>query len=137
MISYVLAGEYLGWQVKQGIGGVMLTRGFKKVKLNKETVEAYEVITDEHQKSAVSGVARGIVGGALLGGVGMLAGALSAKEKGIYHVAIKFKDGNESLLKMDDALYKRLIQDMFQGELAAIDNDYFTIYGEHLIKIEN
>ncbi|HHV72981.1 MAG TPA: hypothetical protein GXX38_10325 [Clostridia bacterium] len=113
MISYVLAGEYLGWQVKQGIGGVMLTRGFKKVKLNKETVEAYEVITEEHQKSAASGVARGIVGGALLGGVGMLAGALSAKEKGIYHVAIKFKDGKESLLKIDDALYKRLIQDLF------------------------
>lgn len=51
--------------------------------------------------------------GTMLGGVGMLAGALSAKEKGIYHVAIKFKDGNESLLKIDDALYKRLIQDMF------------------------
>ena len=51
--------------------------------------------------------------GTMLGGVGMLAGALSAKEKGIYHVAIKFKDGNESLLKIDDALYKRLIQDLF------------------------
>jgi hypothetical protein len=113
MISYVVAGEYLGWEVKQGIGGVMLARGFKKVKLNKENVEAYEVITDEHQKSIASGVARGIVGGTLLGGVGMLAGALSAKEIGIYQVAVQFKDGKKSLLKMEDAIYKRLVQDLF------------------------
>jgi len=113
MISYVLAGEYLGWQVKQGIGGVMLAKGFKKVKLNKETVESYEVITDEHQKSAASGVARGIVGGALLGGVGMLAGTLSAKEKGIYHVAVQFKDGTQSLVKIEDGIYNRLVQDLF------------------------
>lgn len=113
MISYVVAGEYLGWEVKQGIGGVMLARGFKKVKLNKENVEAYEVITDEHQKSIASGVVKGIVGGALLGGIGMLAGALSAKEIGIYQVALQFKDGTKSLLKMEDAIYKRLIQDLF------------------------
>lgn len=113
MICSVIAGEYLGWIVKPGIGGIMLTRGFKKVKLNKDNIESYEVITDEHQKSAASGVARGIVGGALLGGVGALAGALSAKEKGIFHVAIEFKDGTKSLLKIDDGIYKRLIQDMF------------------------
>lgn len=114
MICSVIAGEYLGWIVKPGIGGIMLTRGFKKVKLNKDNIESYEVITDEHQKSAASGVARGIVGGALLGGVGALAGALSAKKKkGIFHVAIQFKDGTKSLLKIDDGIYKRLIQDMF------------------------
>lgn len=48
------------------------------------TIESYELITDEHRKSAKSGIARGLVGGALLGPVGMLAGGMSAKSKGIY-----------------------------------------------------
>jgi len=113
MISHVVAGEHLGWEVKQSMGGVILARGFKKVKLNKDSIEAYEVITEEHQKSAVSGVARGIVGGALLGGVGMLAGALSAKEKGIFQIALQFKDGTKSLVQIDEGIYKRLIQDLF------------------------
>jgi hypothetical protein len=44
-------------------------------------VKSYELITDEHRKSAASGVARGIVGGALLGPVGMLAGGYLLKAK--------------------------------------------------------
>ena len=70
-------------------------------------------MTDEHQKSAVSGAVKGIIGGALLGGVGLLAGALSAKEVGIYQVAVDFKDGTKSLLKMDGKLYNRFVQEMF------------------------
>jgi hypothetical protein len=77
------------------------------------TVESYELITDEHRKSAKSGIARGLVGGALLGPVGMLAGGMSAKSKGIYQVAIQFKDGKRSLLEVDDKIYKAIIQACF------------------------
>ena len=48
----------------------------------------------------------------MLGPVGLLAG-LSAKNKGIYTVAIKFKDGKNSLLEVDDKFYKALIKTMF------------------------
>ncbi len=113
MISRVAAGEYSGWAVNLGFGGVTLNRGFKKIKLNKDTVESYEVITDEHRKSAASGVGRGIIGGALLGPVGMIGGALSAKSKGVYQVAIQFKDGNKSLLEVDDTIYKTLVRTLF------------------------
>lgn len=77
------------------------------------TVESYELITDEHRKSAKSGIARGLVGGALLGPVGMLAGGMSAKSKGIYQIAIQFKDGRRSLLEVDDKIYKAIIQACF------------------------
>lgn len=77
------------------------------------TVESYELITDEHRKSAKSGIARGLVGGALLGPVGMLAGGMSAKSKGIYKIAIQFKDGKRSLLEVDDKIYKAIIQACF------------------------
>ena len=110
----VIAGDYLGKTVAATINGAYIMTGFAKVYyLNKENVDSYEVITDEHRKSAASGVARGLVGGALLGPVGMLAGGLSAKNKGIYEIAVQFKDGKKSLLEIDDKIYKMLIKGCF------------------------
>ena len=82
------------------------------VVLDKNTVGSYEVIGEESQTSATSAVARGALGAALLGPVGMAA-ALSAKKKGLYTVAIQFKDGKRSLLEIDDAIYKALVKILF------------------------
>lgn len=110
----VIAGDYLGKQIIGTFGTVQIVTGFGRgTTINKTTVDSYELITDEHQKSATSGVARGIVGGALLGSVGMLAGGLSAKTNGIYQVAIQFKDGKRSLVEVDDKIYKTIIQSCF------------------------
>ena len=48
-----------------------------------------------------------------LGPVGMLAGGLSAKNKGIYQVAIRFKDGQQSLVEVDDKIYKAIVKNCF------------------------
>ncbi len=110
----VIAGDYLGKMVDSAIGEpYIILRILKTLPLNSQTVESYELITDEHRKSASSGAARGLVGGALLGPVGMLAGGLSAKSKGVYQVAIQFKDGKRSLLEIDDKIYKALIKSCF------------------------
>ncbi|MDH5160336.1 hypothetical protein P9D39_03710 [Heyndrickxia oleronia] len=115
----VIAGEYEGKNIllsKQSLFGkeeVFLFTGFtKKFPLNKDTVSSYELITEEHRKSAVSGVSRGLVGGALLGPVGLLAG-LSAKNKGTHTLAIEFKDGKKSLIEINEKLYKTLIKSLF------------------------
>ncbi|MGG0718674.1 hypothetical protein ABE096_13915 [Robertmurraya massiliosenegalensis] len=109
----VIAGDYQGFQVTGTFGVISIITGFgKAVNLDKNTVESYELITDEHRKSAVSGVSRGLVGGALLGPVGLLAG-LSAKSKSTMVVAIEFKDGKKSLLEVDGKIYKSLVQKMF------------------------
>jgi len=84
----------------------------KKFPLNKETVASYELITEEHRKSAVSGVTRGLVGGALLGPVGLLAG-LSAKNKGTHTLVLEFVDGKKSLIEVNEKIYKLFIQKMF------------------------
>lgn len=39
----------------------------------------------------------------------MMAGGLSAKDKGIYQIAIQFKDGKKSLIEVDDATYKGIV----------------------------
>ncbi|MFW5631426.1 MAG: hypothetical protein ACOCNB_11720 [Acetivibrio ethanolgignens] len=109
----VIAGDYLGKGIVGGVKPGIVIKLLKQIDLNHETVETYEVITDEHRKSAASGVARGLVGGALLGPVGMLAGSLSAKSNGIYQVAIQFKDGKKSLIEVDDKTYKAIVKQCF------------------------
>ena len=81
----VIAGDYNGKIIGASFGQLYIGVGFgKNLYLNKDVVESYEVITEEQRKSAASGVARGAIGVALLGPVGMLAG-LSAKNKGTYN----------------------------------------------------
>lgn len=111
----VLSGDYAGKQILGGgVSQAGISIGFvKQLYLNKTTVESYEVINNENQKSMASGVARGIVGGALLGGVGAIAGAASAKNKGIYTISIQFKDGKRSLIEVDDKIYKAIVQNCF------------------------
>lgn len=109
----VIAGDYDGRIVVQSFGVVSLSTGlFSSIKLNKETVEEYEVLDESHNKSAVSAVGRGLVGGFLLGPVGLLAG-LSAKSKGVHIVAVQFKDGKKSLIEMDEKIYRALIKNCF------------------------
>lgn len=116
--NLVIAGEYegKGIVILKNKATLVISMKFlkaEKIELNKNAVESYEVITDEHMKSASSGIARGIVGGALLGPVGLLAGGLSAKNKGIYTLAIQFKDGKKSLMEVDDKIYKNIVQNCF------------------------
>lgn len=109
----VIAGEYEGKNILRGRNEVLLYTSFtKSFPLNKKTVSSYELLTEEHRKSAVSGVSRGLVGGVILGPVGLLAG-LSAKNKGTHVLAIEFTDGKKSLIEIDEKLYKLLIQTMF------------------------
>ena len=113
----VIAGSYEGKMVSPPAWGfkhpVILTSFSKALELNTQTVESYEVITDEHRKSAASGVGRGLIGGALLGPIGLLAGAMSAKSRSIYLVAIQFKDGARSLLEVDNEIYTALVKSCF------------------------
>ncbi len=112
--NMVIAGDYVGKAVT-GIGGVVQIFLDRKnyVLLDKFGVDTYDVITEDTRKSAASGVVRGAVGSALLGPVGMLAGGLSAKNKGIYTVAVRFKDGKNSLIEIDEKVYKKFVQGMF------------------------
>jgi len=109
----VIAGDYINNSVITSLGIVTLMKGFKSIiEINKDTVDDYEVVDSETKKSAASAVGRGLAGGLLLGPVGLLAG-LSAKNKGIYVVAIQFKDGKKSLLEINDKIYKAIIAKLF------------------------
>ncbi|MGN7402027.1 hypothetical protein ACTHO0_19425 [Cytobacillus praedii] len=109
----VIAGDYEGKPVQRVIQIVQILNGFgKRIELNKNTVQEYEVIDGSNQKSVVSAVGRAFVGGVILGPVGWFA-ALSAKSKGTHVIAIEFKDGKKSLLEVDDKIYSTLMKVMF------------------------
>ena len=110
----LIAGDYMGKRLISTLGTLQIVTGMGKGEIiDKFSVEEYELITDEHRKSAASGVARGLVGGALLGPVGLLAGGLSAKSKGVYQVALQFRDGKKSLVEVDDKIYKAIVKACF------------------------
>ena len=114
--NQVIAGDYSGYQVFSHLNYVHLTSGLSDgdvIILNKATVENYELITDDHYKSVASGVVRGFIGGTLFGPTGLIAGGLSAKSKGIYQIALQFKDGKQSLIEVNDKIYKSIICSCF------------------------
>ncbi len=80
--------------------------------INKDEVEICELVTADKVKSGTSAVLRGAAGAALLGPVGLLAG-LSAKSKGINTVAILWKTGEQSLIEVDDKIYKKILISTF------------------------
>lgn len=110
----VIAGDY-----EKKI--VVCSWGMAKIKLSltesldldKYSVDSYEVVNDERHISGTSSAARSLLGGALLGSAGAFAGGISAKTKGIYTIAVYFKDGKRSLMEVDDNIYKAIIKQCF------------------------
>lgn len=110
----VISGDYTGCMVSQSFGYPYIIVGFNKtINLNKDNVETYEVLDETKTKSATNIATRGLIGGFLLGPAGLLAGALTAKSKGAYIIAIQFKDGKKSLLEVDEKIYKAIVKQLF------------------------
>ena len=108
----VISGDYLNEPIFLMFDQLTMSVGFKSLPLNKETIEEYEVIDEEKNKSASSTILRAGVGNFLLGPIGLLAG-VSGKQKGIYNIAIIFKDGKKSLIEVDEKIYKKELKNMF------------------------
>lgn len=113
MTNMVVAGDFANCIVTAYHNKVRITKGIGGRVVDASTVTNYEVVTEETQKSVASGVARGLAGSLLLGGVGFVAGAMSAKNKGIYQVAVEFVDGKKCLLEVNDKIYKAIVQNCF------------------------
>lgn len=111
----VIAGEYEGKTVLN-INGTKPAISVKFAEyyfLDNDTVESYEVMDSSTSKSTASAVGRGLLGGMLLGPVGLLAAA-SAKTKGIFVIAIQFKDGKKSLIEVDEKIHKTIMTKCFK-----------------------
>jgi hypothetical protein len=114
----VIAGDYEGYSVKAGWNGFtfsppIFSRGSNDIEINKNTVRSYRIIADDHRKSAISGIARGVIGGYFFGNAGLIGGTMSAKNRGIYTIAVDFHNGRRSLIEVDEKKYKALLRSVF------------------------
>lgn len=78
--------------------------------LYKPYVTSYTLI-NENNKSQYS-FWKGALGVALLGGVGAVAG-IGGKKTSEYLIAVEWKNGEKSLICLDDKYYKVFVQSMF------------------------
>ena len=136
MISKVIAGEFANQVVVIKGGKVVISKGAGGRVIDFTTITEYEVVTEDMRKSAASGVARGLVGGVLLGGVGMVAGAVSAKNIGSYQVAVEFVDGKKSLLEVSAPIYKQLVKDCFDSGKTKLTAEELVIKEHEFAKKE-
>jgi hypothetical protein len=114
----VIAGDYEWYNVKSGWGGFsfsppLFSQHDNPIEINRNTVCGYEIMANDHRKSAVSGIMRGVIGNYFFGNAGMIGGAMSAKNKGDYIVAVSFYDGRRSMIEVDEKKYKELMRSVF------------------------
>ena len=79
------------------------------VGFNQETIKDYQIITEDSRKSTSSSIVRGLIGGALLGPVGLIAGGVSGKNKKTYQIEITWIDDKKSIIEVDESLFRTFI----------------------------
>ena len=76
---------------------------------NQETIKDYQIITEDSRKSTSSSIVRGLIGGALLGPVGLIAGGVSGKNKKTYQIELTWIDNKKSIIEIDESLFRVFI----------------------------
>ena len=106
MVNYVLEGKYKNSKTT----GSSISIDPTYPPLSKWTVSSYTII-DESNKDQYS-FWKGALGVALFGGFGAVAGVNGKKTKE-YLIAIEWKDGDKSLICLDEDAYKVFVKSMF------------------------
>lgn len=105
--NYVVEGKYKNRKI---LGGSSLDIDVELQPLSKRYISSYTVI-DESNKNQYS-FWKGALGVALFGGLGAVAG-VNGKKKKEYLIAVEWKDGEKSLISLDDEYYKVFVKSNF------------------------
>lgn len=104
-INFVIEGKYKSVKITGGS-----TMWIDDTPICKRYVSSYTII-DESNKEQYSYL-KGALGAAFFGGLGVVAG-IGGKSRKEYLVAIEWKDGDKSLILIDEEHYKVLVKSMF------------------------
>lgn len=105
--NYVVEGKYKNRKID---GGSILNIDVELQPLSKRYISSYTVI-DESNKDQYS-FWKGTLGVALFGGLGAIAG-INGKKKKEYLIAVEWKDGEKSLISLDEEYYKVFVKSNF------------------------
>lgn len=111
-MNEIIKGDYKneGARITRDLD-IMYLKGwtnFITIPMTNETISKVSVLDHEERKSLTSTISRGLLGGFLLGGVGLLGGVLTGKSKNSYLVKIQFKDGKESIAEVDRKIFRKM-----------------------------
>lgn len=109
-INYILEGKYKNEKIKSFSDSLYLPNVDHGYYMYKSNISSYTVI-DETNKDQYS-FWKGALGVALFGGIGAVAG-IGGKNKKEYLIAIEWKDGDKSLILINDEYYKVFVKSMF------------------------
>ena len=109
-INYILEGKYKDEKIKCFSDNLYLPNIDHGYHIIKSRISSYTVI-DESNKDQYS-FWKGALGVALFGGFGAIAG-IGGKNKKEYLIAIEWKDGEKSLILINDEYYKVFVKSMF------------------------
>lgn len=104
-MNKVISGDYVNGKINRRL---QLIRGSRIWNLDSNTVSKVKIMDSDERKSLSSAIGRGIVGGALLGPLGMLGGAVTGKNNKSHMVKVYFKDGAESILEINNKVMKAM-----------------------------
>lgn len=107
--NYVVEGKYKGTKINCGLD-IIWVETTPSHDMNKMYISSYTVL-DETNKEEYS-FWKGALGVALFGSAGAITGA-KGKKTTEYLVSIEWKDGQKSLISIDDKCYKALVKSMF------------------------
>jgi hypothetical protein len=105
----VISGAYEGFEVSSFLGQISIG----VINISKANIINIEQIDSSKSKDVGSSIARGLVGGVLLGPAGVLGGVLLGKSNGVHLLSINFKNGQRSLIEVDDNIYKAIIKKLY------------------------
>lgn len=110
-INIVLEGKYKNEKIKAYSDSIYLPNIDFGYHFTPNNVSSYNVI-DETNKDQYS-YGKAALGVALFGDIGAVAG-IGGKSRKEYLIAIEWKDGEKSLILIDDEYYKVLVKSMFK-----------------------
>ena len=118
VVNHAAAGDHQGMiKFKNWKKGLYIDESslFKKklTFINKETVESYEDVKNDSGSSKKGALTKGVLGGAVFGLGGAIAGGTSSKNQSKYMVSIIFKDGTKALCELDAHTYEVLLKLMY------------------------
>lgn len=123
-MSKVLDGKYKGWLIVPrrrfwlfGEERLVIAKFPSSLPLTPKTIKGWQALSESGDKDAMSMAGRALVGSFLLGPLGLLGGAATAKSKGTA-VAIEFRNGKKSLVQLDPEMFAK-----FRFSMASLNYD--------------
>lgn len=113
LINTVVNGDYCNQRILYRKNSIWLSRKSGDILLDTNTVEKYEAVGNTSLESAANAAVRGYVGASIGGKLGAGIGLLTAKKTGGNVIAVKFKDGKRSVLKLDNKAFQAFVSQCF------------------------